>query len=153
MSEFLIFLFVLQGFFILFDEFHFHIKRGLPKWERIGHPLDTLSFLACFAFTLFFAPTKIAVSFFLFLSAFSCIFVTKDEFIHAEKCPAGEQWVHSILFILHPVCLVAIYRFWITQEYRPFVLFQTSLMSLFMLYQFFFWQLFRPVVTSDDAKD
>jgi len=39
--------FGVQAFLIILDEYVFHIKRALPKWERIGHPLDTLSVVVC----------------------------------------------------------------------------------------------------------
>ncbi len=39
--------FLVQTFLITFDEWYFHLKRGLPKWERIGHPLDTLTAIFC----------------------------------------------------------------------------------------------------------
>jgi len=25
------------------DEFYFHRRRGLPRWERLAHPLDTMT--------------------------------------------------------------------------------------------------------------
>ena len=34
--------FAVQGLAILVDEFWFHHRRGLPRWERLGHPIDTL---------------------------------------------------------------------------------------------------------------
>jgi hypothetical protein len=45
--------FVAQGLAIAVDEFYFHRKRGLPRWERVGHPVDTFSVLLCFLFVLF----------------------------------------------------------------------------------------------------
>jgi len=35
-----------QGLAILVDEFYFHFARGLPRWEHLGHPLDTFTVLA-----------------------------------------------------------------------------------------------------------
>jgi len=32
-----------QGLAILVDEFYFHLARGLPRWERIGHPAQILT--------------------------------------------------------------------------------------------------------------
>ena len=77
------------------DEFYFHVKRGLPKWERIGHPLDTLTVLACFAFILIFPYSSLNLKIYIGLALFSCVFVTKDEFVHKECCPASEQWLHA----------------------------------------------------------
>jgi hypothetical protein len=149
MNEFLLLPLVLQSLFILVDEFYFHIKRGLPLWERIGHPLDTLSFLFCFAFTLLTAPTPNHIQIFLGLSVFSCLFVTKDEFVHAHNCGSGEHWVHSVLFILHPASLVTAYRFWVTGEYKIVILMQTIMIGLFLLWQIFYWQSARKL---EDAK-
>jgi len=53
--------FIVQTLVIMIDEFYFHVRRGLPKWERLGHPLDTLTVLACFAFVLFFPCTSFFV--------------------------------------------------------------------------------------------
>ena len=53
--------FILQALLIFFDEGVFHLKRGLPKWERIGHPVDTLSVLACLVFVLLTPFSKAAL--------------------------------------------------------------------------------------------
>ena len=149
MNEFLFLPLVLQPAFILIDEFYFHMKRRLPRWERIGHPLDTFTFLACFVFTLLAAPSPIHIQIFLGMSIFTCLFVTKDEFVHHEHCSGGEQWVHAVLFILHPASLITAYRFWVTGEYRFVILVQTAAMGLFMLWQIFYWQSARKL---EDAK-
>jgi len=31
--------------------------------------------------------------------------ITKDEWIHQKHCSGAELWVHSMLFILHPMTL------------------------------------------------
>ncbi len=67
--------FALQGLAILVDEFYFHRRRGLPIWERWGHPLDTLSLLICWLFLLCL-PYFLCFSFFLtdlFFSPFSAL--------------------------------------------------------------------------------
>ncbi len=46
--------FVLQGLVMVVDEFIIHEKRGLPSWERYGHPLDSFTVLAAFLFLLNF---------------------------------------------------------------------------------------------------
>ncbi len=138
----------LQGATIFIDEFYFHLKRGLPKWERIGHPLDTLTFLACFAFGLFSDPTDQNKLIYFILSAFSCLFVTKDEFVHAKKCGPGEHWMHSLLFVLHPICLYSFYQLWLRNEFHSILLFQALGIFSFMIYQIIFWQFFGK---RDDA--
>lgn len=142
------------------DEFYFHVKRGLPKWERIGHPLDTLSVLVCFLFVLFVPYSSFNLKVYIALALFSCIFVTKDEFVHKECCPASEQWLHAFLFLNHPIVLTVAGLLWpLVQDSLspawliPFVpncewitfglRVQTSCIFLFMLYQIVYWNLIR----------
>src|ERR1700722_5566894 len=99
--------FFVQIFVILFDEFYFHVRRALPKWECLGHPLDTLTVLACFAFILLVPYSSFSLKVYIGIAIFSCIFVTKDEFVHKHCCPASEQWLHALLFLNHPVVLTA----------------------------------------------
>jgi len=143
---------------INFDEFYFHVRRGLPKWERLGHPLDTLTVLACFVFTLTapFNPWMLKV--YIGLAIFSCIFVTKDEFVHKECCPASEQWLHAVLFINHPIVLTAAGLLWPIVDGKggpewlsgllPYVdtlrfvlIGQTVCVALFLIYQTIYWNL------------
>jgi hypothetical protein len=76
--------FTLQMICMAVDEIHFHRRRGLPRWERLGHPLDTLTVLACFVWLLTAAPSAFSLSVYVGLSAFSCLFVTKDEPTHSK---------------------------------------------------------------------
>ena len=103
---------VLQNAAMFFDEFHYHRGRGLPRWERIGHPLDTLTVIACFAWILTREPTAASVAVYVGLSLFSCVFVLKDERVHYEHCSLGEQWLHAALFVFHPLTLVAFGVLW-----------------------------------------
>ncbi|MBU6446621.1 MAG: hypothetical protein KGQ49_04415, partial [Verrucomicrobia bacterium] len=77
-----LFPFALQAICMLFDESYFHIRRGLPLWERIGHPIDTLSVLICMGFVLWVPFSKETLIVYILLAAFSSILVTKDEFVH-----------------------------------------------------------------------
>lgn len=104
--------FALQGFAMAVDEFYFHRQRGLPRWERIGHPLDTLTVLACLGVANATAPSSAHLAWYAGLAVFSCLFITKDEFVHKTHCTAGEQWLHSLLFVLHPICLLAAATLW-----------------------------------------
>ena len=101
-----------QALLMAFDEFYFHHKRGLGKWEQIGHPLDTLTVIACLGWTLIAEPEPKAILVYLVLAAASCIFITKDEFVHARTCSGGEQWLHAVLFVGHPLCLASIGLAW-----------------------------------------
>lgn len=145
--------FLFQALVIGVDEWYFHLKRGLPRWERIGHPLDTFSILLCFGFVFFipYAPEK--HSWFIGLALFSCLLVTKDEFIHKHHCPAAEQWLHALLFLNHPVMLAALGLCWpVIQGYPGFFSWINSPLSLFyfllmqalfaagfFLYQVIYW--------------
>jgi hypothetical protein len=146
----------LQAAAMLADELHFHRARGLPRWERIGHPLDTSTMLACIAWTLIAEPGARAIAVYVVLAAVSCLFVTKDEFVHTRRCGAGEHWLHAVLFVLHPLCLGAIGVLWLASrdqggmlgEALPAPAFaastlavQLALTSAFGLYQVAYWNL------------
>jgi len=67
------------------DEFVFHRKRRLPRWERLGHPLDTLSAALCYGWLVLASPASShALLVYVGLCAFSCVLITKDEFVHPE---------------------------------------------------------------------
>lgn len=104
--------FFLQASAIAVDEFYFHRKRGLPPWELLSHPVDTLCLLACLTFALTQAYTATNLKIYLLLCLISCLLVTKDEAIHRKACTAAECWVHSLLFLLHPVVLMSVAIVW-----------------------------------------
>lgn len=147
--------FLVQGLLIGFDEWFFHIKRGLPRWERIGHPIDTLSIVICLLVPLCLPLTKNTFLLFLCLSVFSCLLVTKDEFVHKHHCPAAENWLHALLFLNHPLLLTAAGLMWNVYSGSPliflvdclpyssflyaFLLGQCGLAIVFMLYQIIYW--------------
>jgi 2-polyprenyl-6-hydroxyphenyl methylase/3-demethylubiquinone-9 3-methyltransferase len=103
---------VVQSTAMGFDELYFHRKRGLGLWERVGHPLDTLTVLACMAWLALAAPSPGHLTVYVGLAAFSCLFITKDEVVHARVCAPGEHWVHALLFIVHPLCLASLALLW-----------------------------------------
>lgn len=145
--------FLLQVVCMGVDELYFHRKRSLPLWERLGHPLDTLTVLLCMLWLLFVPPMPQSVVVFIVLSAFSCFFITKDERIHHRHCQAGEHWLHAVLFILHPIILIAAAALWPAVHGQPsawfyytgferfFMYSSTFLIFLFGLYQFIYWNL------------
>lgn len=102
----------LQSGLMVFDEWHFHRRRAMPRWERIGHPIDTLTVLFCIAWVLLTARTPSHVATYVALAAFSCVFVTKDEVVHSAACGPGEHWLHALLYLLHPVCLACVALLW-----------------------------------------
>lgn len=147
----------LQAVLMAVDEFYFHYRRGLPKWERIGHPLDTLTVLAPVAFLLFAAPTFTNAVLYAAMAVFSSVFVTKDEFIHAELCEPAEHWLHAMLFLMHPLGFLALALLWPgyhmessllpepvrwTGEfaaYKQLLPAQASLLLLYAFYQLIYW--------------
>ncbi len=157
--------FALQALGMLFDEGYFHIRRGLPVWERIGHPIDTFSVLVCMGFVLLVPFSKGALWLYIALASFSSILVTKDEFVHKDHCPATENWLHAVLFTLHPITLTCAGFMWpvvqgveVTpwislwlddpEALRLFLQTQFGVMTLFLCYQIVFWNVIwknRPV--------
>ncbi len=158
--------FALQAICMIFDEGYFHIRRGLPKWERIGHPIDTFSVIVCIAYVVFVPFSKRALYFYIFLASFSSILVTKDEFVHKHHCPASENWLHALLFTLHPITLAFAGFIWPVVQEVPvaswivhlldnpialarFLYGQLIVMILFFLYQILFWNVLwkdKPVL-------
>ncbi len=158
--------FALQALVILFDEAYFHYKRGLPKWEKIGHPMDTLSLILCLIWMLWMPFDELNLKIYVALAIFSCLMVTKDEFIHKSHCPGAENWLHALLFILHPINLIVAgfiwpvidgvevprwIAFWLDtpEALRLFLYTQLGLMALFCAYQLIFWNIVwrnRPVI-------
>lgn len=148
--------FIVQLIAMSVDEGYFHLKRGLPKWERIGHPIDTLSVLLCFLFVLFVPFSSGMLKVFIGLCVISCLLVTKDEFVHKHHCPASENWLHALLFINHPIILTATGLIWYAlkeqaqiswigqwlsqkEMLHTFLIIQAAGSTLFMIYQIVYW--------------
>jgi hypothetical protein len=143
------------GMFV--DEFYFHYKRGLPRWERIGHPVDTAGVLACFAVALFAPPTAGWLRVYFVLAVASCLLITKDEAVHAERCGAGESWLHAVLFILHPLALISAALAWRSPEgsfLKAALRFQSGLAALFFGYQAVYWNVLcrEPIPASTTSS-
>ena len=131
----------LQGLAILVDEAWFHHRRGLPRWEQIGHPLDTLTVAAGFAWLCLTRPDQsFALPVYIALGAFSCLFVTKDTPLHARVCNAGEMWLHAVLFVLHPLVFVASGFIWWFGLAPGLLAGQLVVMLVYASYQFFYWR-------------
>lgn len=139
----------LQASAMLVDEGYFHHRRGLPKWERLGHPLDTLTAAFCYAFLVFVSPTTpYALYMYAGLACFSCLFITKDEFVHAKVCDPHEGWLHAVLFVLHPVVFFAFGAIWWSGAYSFVLRGELVLTLAFLTYQLVYWSLIwspRPI--------
>jgi 2-polyprenyl-6-hydroxyphenyl methylase/3-demethylubiquinone-9 3-methyltransferase len=133
----------LQGLAMVVDEGWFHRARGLPRWERIGHPLDTLTIAVCLGWLVATppgAPSGLPV--YAALAVFSTLFVTKDEAVHAQRCSPGEHWLHAVLFALHPVVLAAFAYLWWTGAIELLIV-QLAIAVGFMAYQVIYWNIER----------
>ncbi len=153
-SQILLIPFFLQIICMGFDELYFHRLRSLSQWERIGHPLDTLTVLLCFGWMICVAPSRSSIVVYILLGAFSCLFITKDEKVHQADCKVTEHWLHAVLFILHPIILFCAGLLWpalhhasspllaFTGWERKFLLGNIFLTFLFGLYQFIYWNFY-----------
>jgi hypothetical protein len=129
--------FILQGLCMLVDEFYFHEKRGLPRWERLGHPLDTLTVFATLVYLLM---DQVHAGVYVSLAIFSCLFITKDEFVHKEQCGAFEQWLHALLFVMHPILFLSAFWLWQVNDFT-FLKIQSGIILAFLFYQIFRWSI------------
>jgi 2-polyprenyl-6-hydroxyphenyl methylase/3-demethylubiquinone-9 3-methyltransferase len=128
----------LQAVAMLLDEGVFHRRRELPRWERIGHPLDTLTIAACLAWLLCGG----GLTGYVVLAIGSTLFVTKDEGVHAKQCSAGEHWLHAVLFALHPIVLAA-FGWLAWHGERTLLAGQLAVTLAFMTYQIVYWNVVR----------
>jgi hypothetical protein len=136
--------FAVHSLAMLFDELWFHRRRGLPRWERWGHPADTLTVIACYAVALLKGNPGVYIA----ASSFSVLFVTKDEWIHARRCAGGEMWLHAFLFSMHPVLLALVGWFFYAPAsaggagrgfFAAFIAGQTGVTCVFLLFQILYW--------------
>ena len=130
--------FILQGILMGLDE-KIHMDRGLGRWERLGHPLDTLTVLVPMSFIAFYPQTDSNLTAFIVMALFSCLFITKDEFVHSKECSPFENWLHAVLFILHPVLFLSAAKLW--QEGSDFIRYQPMMILVFMIYQILRWSI------------
>lgn len=132
--------FIMQGILMLIDE-RIHIKRGLGLWERLGHPLDTLTIFVPLAFISINEFSQEHLTVFIILGAFSCLFITKDEFVHTRDCGGIENWLHSLLFIIHPLIFFCAALLWRDHPEDHFISYQPLIVGGFMLYQIIRWSI------------
>jgi hypothetical protein len=137
--------FVLQGVVMVVDEIYCHRGRVLRRWERWGHPLDTVFYLACLLWILLVAPGPLALTVYAALSVGSSLFITKDEWQHRELCSGFENWLHSLLFLLHPLLLFTAGGLWFSgnELFYPVIGTVAGLSALFAVYQAVYWNFIR----------
>jgi hypothetical protein len=83
-------------------------------------------------------PEHGALVVYAWLAVFSCVLVTKDEWVHARECEPGEHWVHAMLFILHPLVLLSGALLW-RMGGRTFLLIESTSLALWLVYQLLYW--------------
>lgn len=132
--------FLLQGIVMGLDEM-LHLKRDLGKWERFGHPIDTLSLMLPLIFISLNDFSISRLKLYVGMSIFSCLLITKDEFIHRDVCSGLECWLHSLLFILHPLVLIAAGLLWRNFPESHFNMIQVSAVTFFFFYQIIRWSI------------
>jgi len=111
-----VFLSLLQGGLMAIDEWVFHRRRGLSLWELWGHPVDSFLYVLPLSVAAHASATSGWLAIYLLLCVVSCLVITKDEWVHARECVPGEHWIHSLLFIVHPVVLWGVGTMWIQGE-------------------------------------
>lgn len=149
---FAISVFAIQALLMMFDEFYFHWNRVVPRFERIGHPIDTFFVLLCYFCIAFLDLNKRNLIIYTVLAVISCICIVKDEAIHKQYCSAKEQFIHALLFVLHPIILFALFLCWPSVKGTTFEIFtfqseflnkvfylQLILSSFFFFYQIIYW--------------
>lgn len=142
---------LLQAAMSGFDELWYHRRRGLPRWERVGHPVDTLAAALCYGWLAVARPAQPhALAVFCVLVAVSCALVTKDERVHAGRCVAGEHALHAWMFVLHPIVFTAFGIWWWLGGARWPIEIEFGLSLAFMTYQLAYWSiLWKPTILSE----
>ena len=118
-----------------------HYRRDLPTWERIGHPLDTLTVLFGLLFINYFPYSEEHRMTYIGLCVFSCLFITKDEWVHQKVCIGFEHWLHALLFIVHPLVFLSMGMLWANDPEDPILNTAPIIVTGFMLYQILRWSI------------
>jgi hypothetical protein len=134
--------FSIQGILMVVDEFYFHWKRKLPKWERLGHPVDTFFYLIPLSILRFCESNTTWQITYIACAVVSSLVITKDEWVHREESPATEQWLHSLLFLLHPVVLITAFFVWSESQSQMHFQWVWALIFIFWIYQIIFWNFY-----------
>lgn len=154
-----------QALALFVDEFVLHYRRSLPRWERLGHPIDTCSVLGALAIPVFVNFSNMSLLCFVCAAFFSSFLVTKDEWVHARACSGLEHWLHAVLFICHPMTFVSMAFFWALRDLPMWLPADASIVSTaehlirgqfvlligFLSYQIIYWNFVRPKAFDEDA--
>lgn len=143
-----------QGLIMVVDEFFFHRQRGLPTFERWGHVADTSLFLLALLVPALASPTTPWLILYSVLAIASCLFITKDEWIHANACSGAEQWCHAMLFVLHGPILLLAGLVWFLQPQHFALKMLPPIVLIWGLYQHLYWNVYyeRKHFPTDDQQ-
>ena len=79
---------------------------------------------------------------YVLLAAFSCLLITKDEFVHVQACDPREMWLHALLFVLHPIVFLSFGLIWWSREWHAILFVQLAVTLAFAAYQFIYWSFY-----------
>ncbi len=133
----------LQGLVMVLDELIFHRRRGLGRFERWGHVVDTSVFFGALlipALASFEQPYILA---YCVMAGLSTLVITKDEAIHSRSCGAAEHWCHSLLFILHGAILLLVGLLWHLKPDAFLLQALPILVFCWGVYQHFYWNIYE----------
>ena len=138
--------FLIHNTIMMIDEFYYHHKRILPRWEKLGHPADTVTYIFCLGLVLFLPHQRWTILY-LCVALFSTLFVFKDMPIHAHYCSFGEKCLHGLMYFLHPLQLLilGVFHQQINIDssdlifFQKFLWVQFSLALLTCVYQIVYW--------------
>jgi 2-polyprenyl-6-hydroxyphenyl methylase/3-demethylubiquinone-9 3-methyltransferase len=128
-----------QAALMFVDEGAFHRVRRLGEWESWGHVADSALFAAALAPAALLAPNLGASVVYAVLAVVSAVMVTKDEWIHTRECEAAENWVHALLFALHPCVLISIGALWARGEGVLLRRWLPAVVAAYSFYQWLYW--------------
>jgi hypothetical protein len=126
-----------QGMLLMYDDIVLHQRRGLPRWERIGHPIDAFFFSLPIGIAAW-KGSETSPAVYGGLSLLSCMIILKDEWIHVGRIKALEATIHAALFVIHPVTLYAAWELAKTGQTIGLLLAWVALMSVFA-FQIIHW--------------
>lgn len=153
LSILLLTLTALQGLIMVVDEFIFHRRRGLPPFERWGHVADTSLFLLALLLPALTAPASWTLGLYAFFAIASCLFITKDEWIHASACSGAEQWCHAMLFVLHGPILLAAGLLWFLAPHHFALKMLPPIVLIWGLYQHLYWNVYHERKHNESSRE
>ena len=144
MITFLLIIMSLQVILFHVDEYYFHRKRGLSKYEIASAITDGAFYVLPLIIATFAKFDSIWKTIFIVLAGISCLSIAKNELFY-PALQVKERIIHSLLYVLHPILLYSFYiswkgnffdaypNFWILQLLYVAIGFKT------VIYQIIYW--------------